>query len=661
LEKKLNPAGGEPMRFLDIAVPVKDHNGATIGVLGAHIDWQWIKDIRTSSPYKRSEVILVDLKNTVLYGPPDVQGTTLSLKSVPLARNGETGFLIEHWPNGKTYISGFSKSRGYGNYPGLGWVVVERQETEDAFAPVTDMQNQLLMLGFIFAGIFALIGVWIAARIARPLNSITNVMELIERGEKAAIPIPKSTYREATFLARSLHRLITSLTEREAQLAHQATHHPLTQLPNRALLKEVLSQTIARAKVNHATIAVLTIKLDRLKTVNEGYGHDVGDMILREAAQRIASCTEANGMLGHLGEDRFTILLEDNDRTMLRISTLTSQLMQTMAKSFRSGEHDIFIKASIGISLYPKDTDNPEALLGYSSMAAQEAEKQGGNRIKFYQSEMNRTVLVWLDLDRELHRAVETGQFELHYQPQLSLVTGTIVGVEALIRWRHPDRGLISPADFIPVAEANGLIVAIGDWVLRQACAQSRIWRTIGLPPMRIGINISGQQFTAGDLVHKVATAIRANGLAPDSLKLEITESLLMEDIEENIKAMHKLRQLGVHLAIDDFGTGYSSLAYLKRFPINELKIDQTFIRQMTPDSQDAAIVRTIVALGHNLRMSVIAEGVETKEQIQYLRQIGCNEIQGYYFSRPVPPEKIPEFFKKHDRITSLNRISALQ
>jgi len=254
---------------------------------------------------------------------------------------------------------------------------------------------------------------------------------------------------------------------------------------------------------------------------------------------------------------------------------------------------------------------------------------------------MNAVVLARLDLERELRRAIEGDQFELHYQPQLSFETGSIVGVEALVRWRHPERGLISPGDFIPLAESSGLIIAIGDWVLNEACKQIILWQKLGLPPIKVGINVSVQQFGPGKLVDRVAAALEETQLKPDLLKLEITESLLMEDIEQSIKTMNQLRDLGVHLAIDDFGTGYSSLAYLKRFPISELKIDQAFVRELSPDSEDAAIVRAIISLGHNLGLSVIAEGVETAEQYGFLKESNCDEMQGYFFSKPVPPQNI--------------------
>jgi diguanylate cyclase (GGDEF)-like protein len=643
LEKKLNSGGAEPLRFLDVAVPVTNRAGGFMGVLGAHIDWRWVKNIRReNSPTKHSDALLIGANNIVLLGPADLQDKSLSIESVKRGSKGENGYTIERWPDGKTYLTGYSKSKGHLEYPGLGWTVLERQEVNTAFASVEVLRQWLIGWGIVIAAIFALIGWLLSARIARPIKTLTQVAEALQRGEKTEIPVFKD-YREATVLARSLRRLISELTRRESELAHQATHNALTRLPNRALVKALIDQAIARLHDGASQVAVLTFNLDRFKTVNETHGHDTGDAIILTTANRLADCIGADGTLGHLGDDKFVMLMEDHEVHLAQTSRMASRVLECLTKPYHVKEGEFFLNANVGISVFPKDGEDADTLLSQSALALYQASQQSGNCIGFYEAKMNAAVLARQDLERELRRAVEIGQFELHYQPQVSLKTGAIVGVEALVRWRHPERGLISPAHFIPVAESSGLIIPIGDWVLNEACAQSLRWQKLGLPPIRMGVNISVLQFNEGNLVQRVADALKGNQLNPGLLKLEITEGLLMQEIERSIETMHRLTKLGVHLAIDDFGTGYSSLAYLKRFPINELKIDQAFVRELSPRSNDAAIVRTIIALGHNLGLSVIAEGVETAEQYNFLKQAKCDEMQGYYFSRPVPAHNIAD------------------
>jgi diguanylate cyclase (GGDEF)-like protein len=447
--------------------------------------------------------------------------------------------------------------------------------------------------------------------------------------------------------------MITELAQREAQLEHQATHHPLTQLPNRALVKAVLGQRISRVEDSHSQIAVLTVDLDRFKTVNDTLTYAAGDTVLQGAVKRLQDALGASGTLGHFGKDKFVMVLEDSAITLSQTMALAARAQQAFAKPFIVDGIEFTLPVSIGISLFPKDSKDAETLIGYSEIALYQAKTQGGNRIQFYEALMNAAALERLELERHLRYALEQRQLELHYQPQVSLRTGAIIGAEALIRWRHPERGLVSPAKFIPVAEASGLIIPIGDWVLAQACAQAQAWRNAGLQPLRISVNVSAHQFNEGKLVQKVSAALKQTGLGPEWLKLEITESLLMQEVEHSIAIMKDLTGLGVHLAIDDFGTGYSSLSYLKQFPISELKIDQAFVRELSEQSEDAAIVRTIIALCQNLRLSVIAEGVETEEQACFLRQTGCDEMQGYYFSRPLPADEMANLLRSHRAVAN--------
>jgi diguanylate cyclase (GGDEF)-like protein len=654
LEKKLNANGSEPLRFLDVAIPVFDRSRAFAGVLGAHLDWRWIQDIAHSMPYSgQSEFLLLSAQNTVLLGPKALQDSSLSIDSVQMAQKGRVGYQIEHWPDGKVYLIGYSQSQGYKDYPGLAWVILERQEIDRAFAPVKALRKQFIIWGAVIAGLFAFIGWFAAARISRPLLALTKAAESLQRGApSSAMPHIKS-YREVAVLAHTLRGMITELAQREAQLEHQATHHPLTQLPNRALVKAVLGQRISRVEDSHSQIAVLTVDLDRFKTVNDTLTYAAGDTVLQGAVKRLQDALGASGTLGHFGKDKFVMVLEDSAITLSQTMALAARAQQAFAKPFIVDGIEFTLPVSIGISLFPKDSKDAETLIGYSEIALYQAKTQGGNRMQFYEAQMNAAALERLELERHLRYALEQRQLELHYQPQVSLRTGAIIGAEALIRWRHPERGLVSPAKFIPVAEASGLIIPIGDWVLAQACAQAQAWRNAGLQPLRISVNVSAHQFNEGKLVQKVSAALKQTGLGPEWLKLEITESLLMQEVEHSIAIMKDLTGLGVHLAIDDFGTGYSSLSYLKQFPISELKIDQAFVRELSEQSEDAAIVRTIIALCQNLRLSVIAEGVETEEQACFLRQTGCDEMQGYYFSRPLPADEMANLLRSHRAVAN--------
>jgi diguanylate cyclase (GGDEF)-like protein len=641
LESKLNAGGKEPLRLIDIAVPVADEQGRMTGVLGSHIDWRWVKDISRSLPRSSpSDVLLVSADGTVLLGPPDVQDKRLSIDSVRRARAGQAGYLVERWPDGKSYLTGYSLSRGHREYPGLGWSVIERQELGVAFAPVHELSSQIIFWGLGVAGLFAVLGWFAAARIAHPLNAITRAAEALQHGGKAEIPMPRS-YWEATMLARALRSLLSDVTRRESDLEHQATHNALTQLPNRALMKAVLAQAIVTGARENRLIAVGALNLDRFKSVNDTRGYTAGDAVLRETARRLADCVDGAGTLGHLGEDKFILVLEESGAGLVQGSRIFRRVQEAMALPFEAGGRTFHLTASVGVSLFPTNGQDTEKLLSFAELALYQAKQQGGNCVAFYEAKMNAEVQGRLALERDLRQALEAGQFELHYQPQVDLASGAVAGVEALLRWRHPQRGAVSPAEFIPVAESSGLILPLGDWVLRTACTQCAAWIRDGMAPLRMGVNVSVHQFKAGDLVDRVADALRTSGLPPDLLKLEITESVLMQEVERSIATMRALRELGVHLAIDDFGTGYSSLAYLQRFPISELKIDQTFIRELGMGEDGGAgataIVQAVIALGHNLRMSVIAEGVETAEQAAFLRQAGCDEMQGFLFSRPLP------------------------
>lgn len=659
LENKLNSIGGEPLRFLDVAVPLVNRKGVFAGVLGAHIDWRWVEEITRSFHLDApSEFILLGANDRVLSGPKDLQDKVVSLQSARDARSGKIGYRIEQWPDGKTYLTGYSRSRGYKNYSGLGWIVLDRQEIGEAFAPVRALRAQFITWGVFFAAIFALAGWFGANWISRPLLDLTRAAEVLRQGSgRRHVPAVLS-YREVVVLADTMRSMIAEVAHREALLEHQSTYNSVTNLPNRALMNALLIQSASRIRDGHA-IAVLSIDLDRFKSVNDDAGFSAGNELLREAAKRLQDCLSIGGSLAHLASDEFAVLVDGDRAAHAQAMQLALRAQAAIAEPFFVEGKEFFLTASVGISLFPRDAENVSVLLNYSEMARYQAKSLGYGHIQFYEDHMNAVTAERLELERAMRMALAEQQFELFYQPKISLKTGEIMGAEALVRWRHPQHGLVSPAKFIPLAEDTGLILPLGDWVLKQACAQAQRWRESGAPPIQIAVNVSGHQFMEEGFVQKVLAVLADCRLDAGCLKLEITESLLMQDVEQSIRTMHALTGVGVQLAIDDFGTGYSSLSYLKRFPISELKIDQAFVRDLDHNAEDAAIIHTIISLARNLDLNVVAEGVETIEQAAFLRQAGCDEMQGYYFSRPVPACALGEILHLHDKAGQKRQLEA--
>ena len=432
---------------------------------------------------------------------------------------------------------------------------------------------------------------------------------------------------------------ITSMKRYEAELEFQASRDTLTGLANRNMLRDSLSQAVAYAKRYEQSVWVAFIDLDRFKFINDTLGHKAGDMLLKTLADRLQGSLREYDTAARLGGDEFVLILPE--RANIELDTcLLQRIMDAVAEPVTIEGHSFFLTCSVGVSMYPSDGDDPELLIKHADIAMYRAKQTGRNNFQFYTAAMNEQALERLRIESDLRNALERGEFLLHYQPKVDARTGRVTGMEALIRWRHPELGMVPPARFIGLAEETGLIVPIGAWVTRTACAQNKAWQDAGLPPLQISVNLSARQFVQKDLVQSVAGVLRDTGLEAQYLEIELTESLVMTDVDHAIDVMRQLKLLGVKLSINDFGTGYSSLAYLKRFPIDVLKIDQSFVRDITVDLNDAAITVSIISLGHNLKLKVIAEGVETQEQLAYLLHHGCDEVQGYLFSRPLPADE---------------------
>jgi diguanylate cyclase (GGDEF)-like protein/PAS domain S-box-containing protein len=430
-------------------------------------------------------------------------------------------------------------------------------------------------------------------------------------------------------------RDVTEKKKHEDEIQSLAFHDKLTGLPNRALLEDRLNHTIQWCKRSGQRGAVLFLDLDRFKTINDSLGHDAGDQVLREVANRLRSCLRDCDTVARLGGDEFIILLEGFDHPD-NIHSVTHRLLLSLAQEIVLPEITLCITCSIGISLIPSDGETVEDLLKASDTAMYHGKGHGRNAYYFYRPEMNIETRHFLQLENALRKSVKNQEFFLQYQPLHNLRTQELLGFEALVRWRHPEMGVIDPDEFIPLAEETGLILLLGDWVLETACSQTRSWMDLHRSPLRMAVNLSGRQFWQSDLVETIARGLEKSRLPPERLELEITESMVMRDVDLAIAKMHELTAMGIRLSMDDFGTGYSSLAALKRFPIHTLKIDKSFIKDVTTNANDAAISSSIIALAHTMNLTVVAEGIETREQLDFLTEKGCEIGQGYFFSKPI-------------------------
>ena len=437
------------------------------------------------------------------------------------------------------------------------------------------------------------------------------------------------------------------LEQANAELQHQATHDALTGLPNRLLFIDRLGREIAHAERDGHCFAVLAVDLDRFKVINDTLGHGPGDQLLIEVARRLSIAVRSADTVARTGGDEFLLLLTEI-REAPDAAVIASKIISELDKSIGINGAEVHTTASIGISVYPADGSDSDTLVARADEAMYFAKQAGRNSFQFFNPGMSVFSRDRLDLESELRRALPMKQFEVHYQPKVDVVTGRMNSVEALLRWRHPTRGLIGPLDFIPIAEETGLMLSIGEWVLREACRQAREWQREGLPFLRIAVNISPIHFRQTKFLEIVRSALLDHDLEPQYLEIELTETTVMDHAENSVNILEELSRMGVLVSIDDFGTGYSSMSYLRRFPIDKLKIDRSFINDMTTNSDAASIVKAIISLAHSLRLKVVAEGVETAQQLQQLRDLGCDQFQGFYRSAAILPGDIGDFVHKN-------------
>jgi diguanylate cyclase (GGDEF)-like protein len=499
--------------------------------------------------------------------------------------------------------------------------------------------------------------VYDAAPVEAVIEVYSDVTELVARMQRgqwvilaAVLGVMALVYVVVQIILARYQRLLREQErERAAQeerIRHQAYHDALTGLPNRASFTEHLEEAMRRAKRAGWPLALLFLDLDLFKRVNDSLGHDAGDRLLRVAAERIRRAVREADMLFRMGGDEFIVLLEDV-RGPEEAAQVASRVLEGIAEPLQLQHHEIEVTASIGMALYPRDDVVAERLLKAADTAMYRAKELGRNRYAFFAREMNERVESQIMIEAGLRRALKNEEFVLHFQPRVSAATGRATGAEALVRWRHPEWGLVEPARFVPLLEETGLVVPVGAWVLAEACRQAKAWQACGLGALRVSVNLSSRQFRSEALCETVSDALRASGLAPQLLELELTESLLVENVDHAMGVMGKLKAIGTALSIDDFGTGYSSLGYLKRFPIDSLKIDKSFVRDIATSPKDAAIVKAISGLARSLGIGLIAEGVEEPWQVEFLRARHCTEMQGYLFGRPVPAAALPEMLAR--------------
>ncbi|PWK16397.1 bifunctional diguanylate cyclase/phosphodiesterase [Tumebacillus permanentifrigoris] len=529
----------------------------------------------------------------------------------------------------------------YAYVPEIGWGVVAQVPDESVYEGFNAFRHNLWILCILIFIPLSVVTAIYARQIIKPIRQLYNAVDQVARGNYEMDIETVSSSREIGLLTKRFNDMLHTIRDAREQIQYQAYHDPLTGLPNRMLAADRLGQMLAHAQRTRTQVAVLFLNLDRFKGINDSLGHSIGDRLLREVAERISGCVSESDTVSRIGGDEFLLMIPDVMHVQ-DVLNVVQEILQLLNIPFYLDSHELFLTASIGISFYPDDGDEITELIKNADIAMHRAKQQGRNTWQLHTTAMNQHAAERLLMENHLRKALERREFLVYYQPKIDLMTGDLVGMEALVRWNHSIWGLVSPAKFIPVAEDSGLIQPIGEWVLRTACDQTKRWQDAGLPPMRIAVNLSAHQVEQANLVETVQSILQETGLEPRYLELELTESILMQNTETVNMTLRRLRDMGISIAIDDFGTGYSSLSYLHRFPITCLKIDQSFVRRIegNGDRTDGVIAKAVIALAHNLDLEVVAEGVEEKSQMQFLRDEGCSLAQGFLFSKPVPREE---------------------
>jgi diguanylate cyclase (GGDEF)-like protein len=506
-----------------------------------------------------------------------------------------------------------------------------------AFGAIALAAGLALMLAFAIMA-------WLQRIIIRPLSMLNELMHAVSDDKDYSVRCDVSGQDEIGYLSAGFNQMLEKIDAHDNRLRRIAHYDNVTELPNRHYFNQRLEDAISVAAGAKEHVGVLFIDLDNFKVVNDTLGHNVGDMLLKDVSGRISKTLRGSDCVCRIGGDEFAVILQELPGHS-EAAVVAGKILNELAQPMWLNDSEIYIGASIGISLYPDDAPDMNALLRCADVAMYYAKSRGKNNYQLFQQDMEGKALKRLALESAMRKALELKEFVLHYQPQVDLFSGKVIAVEALIRWPRPDLGVVGPSDFIPVAEESGLIIPLGEWVLRTACRQAREWMDAGTP-LRVAVNLSGRQFSDDRLVSNILAITKEVGLPPDMLELEITESMLMESKDSSVTKLEQLKNAGFMLSVDDFGTGYSSMSYLKRFPIHALKIDRSFIQELPGNMDDAAITKAIVSMATSLGLAIVAEGVETPEQMEFLRENGCKVSQGYFFGRAVPADQIGDLVK---------------
>ncbi|HJU70555.1 MAG TPA: EAL domain-containing protein [Paucimonas sp.] len=626
-----------------IVLPIKDASGAMMGVLICGLDissqdlFGRLERIKLG---KTGAFLVISLKEHIIISASDkkriMQPVPVKGVDPVISKRLEHGFedaAIVVTPRGEKRLTVARTIKA------AGWMVIAGITTEEAFSPIVTLKREVYLASLLLTLTLAVALHFLLRRQLAPLGEAGAAMRRMTKGDAPFAPLPIRRQDEIGELMENFNQLAIGRSNAEQQIKFLAYHDTLTGLPNRLLAQDRFEQAAAHAGRTGTQVALLFLDLDHFKTINDSLGHASGDALLKEIAVRLGECVRDTDTCSRQGGDEFLIVLpelHDADTT----AGVLLKIMEKLQAPFEFGGQELATTASIGIAIYPDDGENFDTLLKKADTAMYRAKEAGRSTYRFFDEQMNIEAVEHLSTRNGLRKALERDEFVLYYQPQVDLASGAVVGAEALIRWNHPKLGLVAPAKFISVAEDSGLIVPIGEWVMREACRQGMAWKKAGLPDIRIAVNLSAVQFKRGNLEQTIVNALQESGFDPACLELEITESLLIQNVENVLASIKRLKQLGVTLSIDDFGTGYSSLSYLKRFAVDKLKIDRSFVRDIATDPDDAAIVHAIIQMGRSLNLKIIAEGVEDEAMLERLRRFRCDEAQGYYFARPMPADE---------------------
>ena len=633
-----------------LAHPVLDEFGGIEAVIAIGLDLDWLGDLVSGSALPLGSVLtLVDGMGTLLARTPDPEGWVGRVVSdrdefLQVVAGSGSGTYESFWLDGVrrvTYVSQLYPGKAGGIFVRVG---VPRSAL---FSEINNslLRNTLLML---VAVMLMLVFGWLAAErlVLRRVRDLGDTARLFGAGDLAARPRIPPDDGELGDLARAFDEMATGLKENQQLVEYLATRDSLTNLPNQNLFIDRAAMAMAWAARRSRFFAVAVVNVDRLDVISDSLGRGHGDELLLAVAKRLEGCMRSEDTLAHFEGSEFGVLWADLEGDDAAVAAAT-QLADGFASPFEIEGGQLHVSASIGVALYPQDGESVQTLMKHAHSAMHRVKEAGGDGVQCYAPQMTADAAERLGLEQAMRLALVRGEFELYYQPKVDLDTGAMAGMEALIRWRHPELGMISPARFIPLAEETGLIVGIGEWVIRTACGQIRDWRNAGLSPVSVAINLSARQFWQGGIVALLQSVLAETGIAGALVELEVTESAIMRDLDATVASLFELRQLGCSISIDDFGTGYSSLGYLRRLPLNKLKIDRSFIKDITQDPTAALLTREIIAIAHALGLTVIAEGVEHEAELAFLVQNHCNQIQGFYFSRPLPAADIQKLLEE--------------